>query len=435
MTGVVVVGSQWGDEGKGKIVDWLAERAEVVVRFNGGNNAGHTLVVDGETYKLALLPSGVVRGTLSLIGNGVVVDPKHFNTELDALRARGINVTPDTLIVSEAACLILRLHKELDAKREAGAGMTIGTTRRGIGPAYEDKIGRRAIRVCDIQEPKSLGGKVEHLLQHHNPLRVGLGMLPLDTAAVVAEILNDGAALLPFSGCVSRVLEDQRRKNARVLFEGAQGILLDNDHGTYPFVTSSTTTVGGALTGSGVGTSHVNYVLGITKAYSTRVGNGPMPTEQSNEIGELLGSRGAEVGVNTGRVRRCGWFDAMAVGHSVRVSGIDGLALTKVDVLDGFREIKVCVGYALGGRRIDRLPCALEEQARVEPIYETLPGWHRQTAGLRTWDDLPQNTIDYIRFIEKQTEAPVVILSTGPDRRETILLRDPFLHYCGAGMS
>lgn len=428
MTGVVVVGSQWGDEGKGKMVDWLAERADVVVRFNGGNNAGHTLVVDDETYKLALLPSGLVRGKLSLIGNGVVVDPKHFKSELDSLRARGLAITPATLVVSEAACLILGLHKELDARRESGLGMTIGTTQRGIGPAYEDKIGRRAIRVCDVREQKGLPEKVERLLQHHNPLRIGLGMPPLVASAVVSEIIADGAALLPFVGSVSVVLDEHRQQDARVLFEGAQGTLLDLDHGTYPFVTSSTTTVGGALTGSGVGPSHINYVLGITKAYSTRVGNGPMPTEQVNKIGELLGSRGAEVGVNTGRKRRCGWFDAPAVRHSVRASGINGLALTKIDVLDGFEEIKVCVAYSLGGQRIERLPPTLEEQAYIQPIYETVPGWDRATAGVRTWDDLPANAIDYIRFIEKHAQAPVVIVSTGPDRRETILLRDPFLH-------
>ncbi len=428
MTGVVIVGSQWGDEGKGKIVDWLAERADVVVRFNGGNNAGHTLVVEGQTYKLALLPSGLIRGRLSLIGNGVVIDAKHFNGEIAALRARGIDVGPDKLIVSEAACLILSLHKELDAVREGGGGFKIGTTQRGIGPAYEDKIGRRALRVSDLREVDKLPAKVERLLQHHNPLRSGLGLPQLEVPTLIAEILGEGSGLLPFIGSVSETLEERRQQGALVLFEGAQGVLLDNDHGTYPFVTSSTTTVGGALTGSGVGPSHVSYVLGITKAYSTRVGGGPLPTEQINEAGERLGTRGAEFGVNTGRKRRCGWFDAVAVRHSVRISGINGLALTKIDVLDGFDEIKVCVAYSLDGRQLDRLPATLDEQARAEPIYEALKGWDRDTAGIRTWDNLPKNAVQYIRFIENQVGAPVVIVSTGADRSETILLQDPFLH-------
>ncbi|MEP9365904.1 adenylosuccinate synthase [Xanthobacter sp. VNH20] len=427
MSGIVMVGSQWGDEGKGKLVDWLGERADVVVRFNGGHNAGHTLVVDGEEYKLALLPSGLVRGKLSLIGNGVVVDPKHFNTEVTTLRSRGLEVTPDNLIVSEGSSLILSVHRELDAARESSGGRSIGTTQRGVGPAYEDKIGRRAVRACDLREPLSLTGKVANLLSHHNPLRIGLGLQPVEIDTIVSEILTEGATLIPFIGSVSTTLEELHRQNARVLFEGAQGALLDNDHGTYPFVTSSTTTVGGALTGSGIGPAHIRYVLGITKAYSTRVGNGSMPTEQLNEAGELLGTRGAEFGVNTGRKRRCGWFDAVAVRQTVQLSGINGLALTKIDVLDEFKEIQVCVGYSLDGRRIDRIPMTQEEQARVQPIYETLPGWDRPTAGLRTWDDLPKNAVAYIRFIEKQTHAPVVILSTGPDRLETILLRDPFL--------
>lgn len=427
MTGVVVIGSQWGDEGKGKIVDWLAERANVVVRFNGGHNAGHTLVIDGVSYKLSLLPSGVVRGKFSLIGSGVVVDPKHFVFELETLRGQGIEVSPETLRIADNAALILDLHKELDALREnSSIGLKIGTTQRGIGPAYEDKVGRRAIRLADLAEPHTLWAKIARLLSHHNALRIGLGLEKLKAINIHAELVEVATKILPFMDRVGSLLDLRCSQGQRILFEGAQGALLDNDHGTYPFVTSSNTVAGGATSGSGVGPSRINYVLGITKAYSTRVGEGPLPTEQINEIGDLLGQRGHEFGVNTGRKRRCGWFDAVVVRESVRTSGTNGLALTKIDVLDGFDEIKVCVGYRLDGRQLDYLPTTIDAQSRVEPIYESLEGWTRPTAGVRTWEELPGQAEQYVRFIEKMVGAPVTVLSTGPERNDTILRHDPF---------
>ena len=384
MANVVVVGSQWGDEGKGKIVDWLSERADVVVRFQGGHNAGHTLVIDGKVYKLSLLPSGVVReGKLSIIGNGVVFDPHAFVAELEKLRAQGVEVTPDRLKIAENTALILSLHGELDRMREANAakGTKIGTTGRGIGPAYEDRVGRRAIRVMDLADVDALPAKIERLLAHHNPLRRGLGENELDAKVVLNELTSVADKILPYMDRVWKVLDDHRRAGKRILFEGAQGTLLDIDHGTYPFVTSSNTVAGQAAAGSGVGPGAIGYVLGITKAYTTRVGEGPFPTEQQNEIGEFLGTRGHEFGVVTGRKRRCGWFDAVLVRQAVAVNGIKGIALTKLDVLDGLDEIKVCTAYRLDGELIDYLPASQGAQARVEPVYETLEGWKGTTRG------------------------------------------------------
>jgi adenylosuccinate synthase len=426
MAGVVVVGSQWGDEGKGKIVDWLAERADVVVRFNGGHNAGHTLVIDGVSYKLSLLPSGVIRGKFSLIGSGVVVDPKHFAFELDTLRGQGIQVRPEMLRIAENVALILDLHRELDALRENSIGLKIGTTQRGIGPAYEDKVGRRAIRLADLTEPHTLWDKIARLLSHHNPLRTGLGLEKLEATKIHAELVAVSSKILPYMDRVGLLLDERCSQGQRILFEGAQGAMLDNDHGTYPFVTSSNTVAGGAASGTGVGPSRINYVLGITKAYSTRVGGGPLPTEQINTIGERLVQRGQEFGVNTGRKRRCGWFDAVIVRESTRTSGTNGLALTKIDVLDGFNEIKVCVGYRLDGRRLEYLPTTIDAQSRVEPIYETLEGWNGATAGVREWKNLPPQADRYVRFIEKAVGVPVTLLSTGPERHDTILRQDPF---------
>lgn len=429
MANVVVVGSQWGDEGKGKIVDWLSERADVVVRFQGGHNAGHTLVIDGVSYKLSLLPSGVVRpGKLSVIGNGVVVDPHAFKREVLKIAEQGVSVTPDTLRVAENASLILSLHRELDELREssAAAGTKIGTTKRGIGPAYEDKVGRRAIRVMDLADPAVLDQRIERLLAHHNPLRRGLGQPEITVAAIRSELLEVADFILPFMDTVWRLLDEKRRGGARILFEGAQGALLDNDHGTYPFVTSSNTTAGQAATGSGLGPGALNYVLGITKAYTTRVGEGPFPTELTDSVGDFLGTQGHEFGTVTGRKRRCGWFDAVLVRQTVRCSGINGIALTKLDVLDGLAEIKVCVGYDLDGRRLDYLPAGQEAQAKVTPIYETIEGWQGSTAGARSWADLPAQAIKYVRLIEELIGAPVALLSTSPDRLDTILVQDPF---------
>jgi len=429
MANVVVVGSQWGDEGKGKIVDWLSERADVVVRFQGGHNAGHTLVIDGKVYKLSLLPSGVVReGKLSVIGNGVVFDPHAFVTELEKLRGQGVEVTPDRLKIAENTALILSLHGELDRMREANAakGTKIGTTGRGIGPAYEDRVGRRAVRVMDLADPDTLPAKIDRLLAHHNPLRRGLGEAELDPKAVLDELSSVADKVLPYMDRVWKVLDDHRRAGKRILFEGAQGTLLDIDHGTYPFVTSSNTVAGQAAAGSGLGPNAIGYVLGITKAYTTRVGEGPFPTEQQNEIGEFLGSRGHEFGVVTGRKRRCGWFDAVLVRQAVAVNGIKGIALTKLDVLDGLDEIKVCVGYLLDGEEIDYLPASQAAQARVEPIYETLEGWKGTTAGARSWNDLPAQAVKYVRYIEELIGAPVALLSTSPERDDTILVTDPF---------
>jgi len=427
MANVVVVGSQWGDEGKGKIVDWLSERADVVVRYHGGHNAGHTLVIDGVSYKLALLPSGLVQGKLSVIGNGVVVDPHHFVAEMAKLRGQGVNITPEILRVADNAPLILSLHRELDAIREeSNSGLKIGTTKRGIGPAYEDKVGRRAIRLIDLSEPDTLMVKIERLLGHHNALRRGMGLVEIEAQKIYDELTAVAAEILPFMDQVWRVLDDQRKVGARILFEGAQGALLDNDHGTYPFVTSSNTVAGQAAAGSGLGPTAIGYVLGITKAYTTRVGEGPFPCELDDEIGQHLATVGREVGVNTGRSRRCGWFDAVLVRQTVKTSGISGIALTKLDVLDGLKEIKVCVGYELDGSRIDYLPASMGAQARVKPIYETLEGWPDTTAGARSWADLPAQAVKYVRYIEEQIGAPVALLSTSPERADTILVHDPF---------
>jgi len=430
MANVVVVGSQWGDEGKGKIVDWLSERADVVVRFQGGHNAGHTLVVDGKVYKLSLLPSGVVReGKLSIIGNGVVFDPHAFVAEVAKLNAQGVGITPSSLKIAENAALILSLHRELDGFREDAAsnsGTKIGTTRRGIGPAYEDKVGRRAIRVMDLADPETLPIKIDRLLSHHNPLRRGLGHPEVSFDAIHAELTSVAADILPYMDRVWKLLDQSRRAGDRILFEGAQGTLLDIDHGTYPFVTSSNTVAGQAATGSGLGPGAIGYVLGITKAYTTRVGEGPFPTEQKNEIGEFLGTRGHEFGVVTGRKRRCGWFDAVLVRQAVAVNGIKGIALTKLDVLDGLDEVKVCTAYKLDGEVIDYLPASQGAQARVEPVYETLEGWKATTAGARSWNGLPAQAVKYVRYIEELIGAPVALLSTSPERDDTILVTDPF---------
>jgi adenylosuccinate synthase len=427
MANVVVVGSQWGDEGKGKIVDWLSERADVVVRYHGGHNAGHTLVINGVSYKLALLPSGLVQGKLSVIGNGVVVDPHHFVQEMAKLRGQGVRITPEILRIADNAPLILSLHRELDAIREdSNSGLKIGTTKRGIGPAYEDKVGRRAIRLIDLSEPDTLMVKIERLLGHHNALRRGMGLVEIEAQKIYDELISVAAEILPFMDQVWKVLDDKRKAGARILFEGAQGALLDNDHGTYPFVTSSNTVAGQAAAGSGLGPTAIGYVLGITKAYTTRVGEGPFPCELDDDIGRHLATVGREVGVNTGRPRRCGWFDAVLVRQTVKTSGISGIALTKLDVLDGLKEIKVCVGYELDGSRIDYLPASMGAQARVKPIYETLEGWSETTAGARSWADLPAQAIKYVRYIEEQIGAPVAMLSTSPERLDTILVVDPF---------
>ena len=428
MANVVVIGAQWGDEGKGKIVDWLSERADVIVRFQGGHNAGHTLVIGNQTYKLALLPSGVVRpGRLSVIGNGVVLDPWHLANEIDGLRKRGIDIDPSNLKVAENATLILPLHRELDQLREAAAGeQRIGTTGRGIGPAYEDKAGRRAIRAQDLKNLGTLGPKVDRLLVHHNALRRGLGQAEIAKEALLSELAEIAPSLLPYVDNVWSLLDRERRAGKRILFEGAQGALLDVDHGTYPFVTSSNTVAAQAATGSGVGPRAISYVLGLAKAYTTRVGSGPFPTELTDDIGERLGARGHEFGVNTGRKRRCGWFDACLVRQVTKVSGIDGIALTKLDVLDGFDEIKVCIGYELDGARIDSLPAGTNAQMRVKPIYETFEGWSQSTRGARTWGELPAQAVKYVRHIEELIECPVTLLSTSPEREDTILVRDPF---------
>jgi adenylosuccinate synthase len=428
MANVVVVGSQWGDEGKGKIVDWLSERADVVVRFQGGHNAGHTLVVDGETYALSLLPSGVLRpGKLSIVGNGVVVDPWALIAEIDAIRKRGVSITPDNLKVSDIAALILPFHGEIDRAREDARGASkIGTTGRGIGPAYEDKVGRRAIRLCDLAEPDSLAQRVDQLLVHHNALLRGLNAAPVDRDALLAKLHEIAPKVLPFADRVWARLDEARRQGKRILFEGAQGALLDVDHGTYPYVTSSNTVSGQAAAGSGIGPRGLGYVLGITKAYTTRVGSGPFPTELMDAVGQGLGERGREFGTVTGRKRRCGWFDAVIVRQAVKVGGIDGIALTKLDVLDGMGELKLCVGYRRGGERLDYLPAGMVAQAEVQPIYESLPGWSESTRGAKSWADLPAAAIKYIRRIEELIEAPVALLSTSPAREDTILVRDPF---------
>jgi adenylosuccinate synthase len=428
MANVVVIGAQWGDEGKGKIVDWLSERADIVVRFQGGHNAGHTLVIGNETYKLALLPSGVVRpGKLSVIGNGVVLDPWHLVVEIDALKKRGIDIDATNLKIAENATLILPLHRELDQLREAAAGeQRIGTTGRGIGPAYEDKAGRRAIRVQDLKNLGTLGPKVDRLLVHHNALRRGLGVAEIGKDALMRELTEIAPKVLPYVDNVWSLLDTERRAGKRILFEGAQGALLDVDHGTYPFVTSSNTVAAQAAIGSGLGPGAIGYVLGLAKAYTTRVGSGPFPTELTDEVGERLGQRGHEFGVNTGRKRRCGWFDACLVRQVIKVSGIDGIALTKLDVLDGFPEIKVSIGYELDGKRIDSLPAGTNAQARVKPIYERFEGWSQSTRGARTWGQLPAQAVKYVRHIEELIECPVTLLSTSPEREDTILVKDPF---------
>ncbi|MEM9707862.1 MAG: adenylosuccinate synthase [Pseudomonadota bacterium] len=428
MANVVVVGAQWGDEGKGKIVDWLSERAEIVARFQGGHNAGHTLVIQGEVYKLNALPSGVVRsGRLSVIGNGVVLDPWHLVEEIAAIRAQGVAITPETLMIAENTPLILPVHGELDRAREMqNAVAKIGTTGRGIGPAYEDKVGRRSIRVADLADRATLERRIDRALVHHDALRRGLGMEPVDRDALLEKLLAVAPEILPFAGPVWRVLGEKRKSGARILFEGAQGALLDIDFGTYPFVTSSNVIAGQAATGTGLGPGAVDFVLGIVKAYTTRVGEGPFPTELSNEIGERLGIQGHEFGTVTGRKRRCGWFDAVLVRQTCATSGVSGIALTKLDVLDGFEELMICTGYELDGERLDYLPIAAEAQARVKPVYESMPGWSDSTAGARSWADLPGNAVKYVRRIEELIQCPVALLSTSPERDDTILVTDPF---------
>ena len=426
MANVVVVGAQWGDEGKGKIVDWLSHRADVVVRFQGGHNAGHTLVVDGVTFKLSLLPSGVVRGKMSVVGNGVVIDPAALFSEIETVRGQGIDIGPHNLKISESATLILPLHGELDAIREDESGHGIGTTRRGIGPAYEDKVARRAIRVCDLADEQGLADRVGSLLFHHNALRRGMNKPELVAAEVMAHLQKLAPDLLAYAEPVWRRLDEARRQGQRILFEGAQGAMLDVDHGTYPFVTSSNTIAAQAAVGSGLGPSSLDTVLGITKAYTTRVGSGPFPTELMDEVGEGLGKRGHEFGTVTGRRRRCGWFDAVMVRQAVKVGGINGIALTKLDVLDGMEELKVCVGYELDGTDGSYLPAGTLAQAAAKPVYETMDGWSDSTRGARSWADLPATAIKYIRRIEELIEAPVAMLSTSPEREDTILVKDPF---------
>ncbi|MCR9256377.1 MAG: adenylosuccinate synthase [Alphaproteobacteria bacterium] len=427
MTSVTVVGAQWGDEGKGKIVDWLSERADVVVRFQGGHNAGHTIVSGDATYKLSLLPSGLVRGKPSIIGNGVVIDPNALLSEIAQLTEQGLTITPETLLIADNATLILPLHVQIDAAREIARGNDkIGTTGRGIGPAYEDKVGRRAIRVCDLAEPETVAAKMRHLAAYHNVFLKAFGLEPMDPKAETDALLALAPKILPHAVPAWQVLDQHKSRNDRILFEGAQGVMLDVDHGTYPFVTSSNTVAGQAAAGSGMGSLAGNYVLGITKAYTTRVGSGPFPSEQDNATGDRLGERGHEFGTVTGRKRRCGWFDAVMVRQAMKTAGIDGMALTKLDVLDGFEELKVCVGYRLNGETLDRFPAGQEAQAKVEAVYETLEGWSESTAGARSWADLPATAIKYIRRIEELVERPVTLLSTGRDREDTILVRDPF---------
>lgn len=429
MGNVAVIGSQWGDEGKGKIVDYLSSRAEVVVRFQGGHNAGHTLVIGDVEYKLHLLPSGIVRpGKLSVIGNGVVVDPWALMTEIETVSAKGVHVTPETLKIAENANLILPVHQIMDRALEAarGKGM-IGTTGRGIGPAYEDKVARRGIRLCDLSSPSLLRQKVDQILVHHNALLKGLGAEEVVPDDLYERLIEIAPSILPFAAPVWKILDEAHSAGKRILFEGAQGMMLDVDHGTYPFVTSSNTVAGNAASGSGVGPKTVGYVLGITKAYTTRVGTGPFPTEQINEIGETLGRRGHEFGTTTGRKRRCGWFDAVMVRQAVKVGGIDGMALTKLDVLDGLDEIKICVGYQLDGRTLDYYPAGQDDQESVVPVYETLPGWQDSTHGARRWADLPPAAIKYVKRLEELVGAPVTLLSTSPERDDTILVHDPFI--------
>ena len=429
MANVVVVGAQWGDEGKGKIVDWLSERADVVVRFQGGHNAGHTLVIGENVYKLSLLPSGVVRpGKLAIIGNGVVIDPWALIAEIEKLGKQNVSISPENLRIAENATLILPLHRELDQLREAAAGAgKIGTTGRGIGPAYEDKVGRRAIRVQDLDSLSTLAPKVDRILVHHNAIRRGLGQPEVSKDQLIAELTEIAPKILPYMDVTWALLDRKYREGKRILFEGAQGALLDIDHGTYPFVTSSNTVAAQAATGSGMGPRAIGYVLGIAKAYTTRVGSGPFPTELMNDIGEKIGERGREFGTVTGRKRRCGWFDAVLVRQVAKVSGIDGIALTKLDVLDGFDVIRICVGYDLDGKRLDRLPAGAAEQDRVTPVYEDFEGWSESTKGARSWAELPAQAVKYVRRVEELIECPVTLLSTSPEREDTILMKDPFL--------
>ena len=429
MANVVVVGAQWGDEGKGKVVDWLSERAHVVVRFQGGHNAGHTLTIGDVVHKLSLLPSGIVRpGKLSVIGNGVVVDPWALLAEIEEVRAKGVEISPDNLVVADNAALILPVHRVLDQSLETALGRDrIGTTGRGIGPAYEDKIARRAIRVCDLADRAVLDQRIDHLLFHHNAVLRGFGAEQVIKEDLLSDLVGIAPAILPYADAVWRRLDEAHRAGKRILFEGAQGAMLDIDHGTYPFVTSSNTVAGQAAAGTGLGPRRIGFVLGITKAYTTRVGSGPFPTEQANDIGETLGQRGREFGTVTGRKRRCGWFDAVLVRQAVKTGGIDGIALTKLDVLDGMGPLKICTGYRLDGAEIDHLPAAMGRQAAAAPVYETLDGWDQSTRGARSWAQLPATAIKYVRRIEELIEAPVALLSTSPERQDTILVRDPFM--------
>jgi adenylosuccinate synthase len=427
MSNVTVIGAQWGDEGKGKIIDWLSNRADMVVRFQGGNNAGHTIVVGDKTYKLSLLPSGVVQGKRSIIGNGVVVDPWSLLDEIARVGAAGLTVGPEILVLAENAVLVLPLHRDLDAMREDAASQKIGTTKRGIGPAYEDKVGRRAIRAIDLKDPASLPAKIERLLAHHNVLRRGFGHAEVDAAALLAALNEVAPKITPYLGSSWRELDAAKRAGKRVLFEGAQAVLLDIDHGTYPFVTSSNTVAGQAAAGSGVSPRDIGTVLGIVKSYTTRVGEGPFPTELKDATGEKLGERGHEFGTVTGRKRRCGWFDAVLVRQTVITGGVDGICLTKLDVLDGFDEIKVCVGYEVDGQTLDHLPADALLQARLKPVYETMEGWTDSTRGARSWAQLPANAIKYVRRVEELIGTQVSLLSTSPDRDDTIMVVDPFV--------
>jgi len=428
MANVVVVGAQWGDEGKGKIVDWLSERADVIARFQGGHNAGHTLVIDGEVFKLSLLPSGIVRGgKLSVIGNGVVLDPWHLIKEIAQLRAQGVTITPETLIVAENTPLILPIHGELDRAREAQNSVAkIGTTGRGIGPAYEDKVGRRSVRVADLADPATLETRVDRALIHHDALRRGLGLPPVNRADLLEKLRQIAGEVLPYAAPVWKILNEKRKAGQRILFEGAQGALLDIDFGTYPFVTSSNVIAGQAATGTGIGPGSIDFVLGIVKAYTTRVGEGPFPVELDDADGQRLGERGHEFGTVTGRKRRCGWFDAVLVRQTCATSGVNGIAFTKLDVLDGFETLKICVAYELDGAQLDYLPTAADQQARCTPIYEEMPGWSETTQGARSWADLPANAIKYVRRVEELIECSVALLSTSPEREDTILVTDPF---------
>ena len=428
MNNVAVIGSQWGDEGKGKIVDWLSSQADVVVRFQGGHNAGHTLVINGVTYKLRLLPSGIVReNKISIIGNGVVVDPWALLEQIEEIRSKGVNITSENLIISESANLILPFHKEMDEIREDIAGKSkIGTTRRGIGPAYEDKVGRRSIRVMDLISKKNLGQRLETVLMHHNAIRKGLGKKLFEKNKLINDLLDIAPKILVYSQPVWKKIDELSKNKKKILFEGAQGILLDVDHGTYPFVTSSNTVASSAATGVGCGPQKINYVLGITKAYTTRVGEGPFPTELTDSIGEELGTRGKEFGTVTSRKRRCGWFDGVLVRQTIKISGINGIALTKLDVLDTLKEIKMCIAYELNGKKIDYLPASVEDQIKVKPVYKLFKGWLKSTRGIKKFEELPQNAKDYINELEKFIEAKVSSVSTSPERNDTILIEDPF---------